>query len=46
MKTFHFFPDHLGSPRLITGNGGTEYVRRTYYRFGREAAPVYHCSHA
>ena len=40
-KTLHFFTDHLGSPRLITGSGGAEYVRRTYYPFGREA-PAYH----
>lgn len=36
-KTLHFFPDHLGSPRLITGNAGAEFNRRTYYPFGRLA---------
>jgi RHS repeat-associated protein len=36
MKTLHYHLDHLGSPRLITGNGGTEVARHTYYPFGEE----------
>ena len=34
--TLHFHRDHLGTPRLITGNGGVEVSRHTYYPFGRE----------
>jgi len=37
VQTLHFFPDHLGSPRLITGNGGTKIAFHTYYPFGAEA---------
>jgi RHS repeat-associated protein len=36
-KTLHFHLDHLGTPRLITGNGGVEISRHTYYPFGEEA---------
>jgi len=36
-RTLHFFNDHLGSPRLITANGGTKLSFHTYYPFGREA---------
>ncbi len=36
-QTLHFFPDHLGSPRLITGNGGTKVALHTYFPFGVEA---------
>ena len=39
-KTLHFFSDHLGSPRLITGSRGAEFSRRTFYPFGRETAPA------
>jgi len=35
--TLHFFPDHLGSARLVTGNGGRLVARHTYYPFGGEA---------
>jgi RHS repeat-associated protein len=35
-KVRHFFPDHLGTPRVITGNGGAELSRHTYYAFGEE----------
>ena len=31
------FPDHLGTPRLITANGGTNVALHTYYPFGGEA---------
>ncbi|MEO8035616.1 MAG: RHS repeat-associated core domain-containing protein [Acidobacteriota bacterium] len=34
--TMHFFPDHLGTPRLITGSGGAVLSRHTYYPFGDE----------
>jgi RHS repeat-associated protein len=36
-KTLHYHLDHLGTPRLITGNGGVEVARHTYYPFGEEA---------
>ena len=31
-----FHPDHLGTPRLITGNGGAQLGLHTYYPFGVE----------
>jgi RHS repeat-associated protein len=34
----HFHLDHLGTPRLITGNGGTQVGLHTYYPFGVEVA--------
>jgi len=36
-RTRHFHLDHLGTPRLITGSGGAEISRHTYYPFGQEA---------
>jgi RHS repeat-associated protein len=36
-QTLHFFPDHLGSPRLITGKGGMKVAAHTYFPFGEEA---------
>ncbi|HYK05022.1 MAG TPA: RHS repeat-associated core domain-containing protein [Thermoanaerobaculia bacterium] len=38
-KTLYFHLDHLGTPRLITGNGGAEISRHTYHPFGEEIAP-------
>jgi len=38
-QTLHYFTDHLGSPRLITGNGGMKVSAHTYYPFGVEATP-------
>jgi RHS repeat-associated protein len=38
-KARHFHLDHLGTPRLITGNGGVELSRHTYHPFGEEIAP-------
>jgi len=35
-KTLHFHLDHLGTPRLITGNGGTKISEHQYYPFGLE----------
>ena len=35
-RTRHFHLDHLGTPRLITGNGGAEVSRHTYHPFGEE----------
>jgi RHS repeat-associated protein len=35
-KVRHFHVDHLGTPRLVTGNGGVELSRHTYYSFGSE----------
>jgi RHS repeat-associated protein len=35
-----FHPDHLGTPRLITGGGGAELSRHRYYPFGQEVDPV------
>lgn len=34
--TLHFFTDHLGTPRLITGSGGAVIFKHTYYPFGQE----------
>lgn len=39
-KTLHFHVDHLGTPRLITGNGGAEVSRHTYFAFGSEVDPA------
>lgn len=39
-KTLHFHVDHLGTPRLITGNGGAEVSRHTYFPFGAEVQPA------
>jgi RHS repeat-associated protein len=38
--TLHYFNDHLGSPRLVTGNGGVKIALHTYFPFGSEATPV------
>jgi RHS repeat-associated protein len=38
-KVLHFHPDHLGSPRLITGNGGAKVEEHRYYAFGEELTP-------
>ncbi len=41
-RRYQYHLDHLGTPRLITGNGGVEISRHTYYAFGTEvpgAAP-------
>ena len=38
-KIRHLHPDHLGTPRLITGSGGVELSRHTYYPFGGEVPP-------
>jgi len=35
--TLHYFSDHLGTPRLITGNGGAKVALHTYFPFGAEA---------
>jgi RHS repeat-associated protein len=35
----HFHNDHLGTPRLVTGAGGSVYERSNYFAFGREATP-------
>ena len=37
VRRYQYHLDHLGTPRLITGNGGVEISRHTYYPFGREA---------
>lgn len=39
-KTLHFHLDHLGTPRLMTGNGGTEISRHSYHPFGEEIDPL------
>ena len=36
----HFHVDHLGSPRLITGNGGVRIAEKTYEPFGRKVSTV------
>jgi RHS repeat-associated protein len=38
-KVLHFHPDHLGTPRLITGNGGAKVEENRYYAFGEELTP-------
>jgi RHS repeat-associated protein len=38
-KTRHFHLDHLGTPRLITGNAGAEISRHIYHPFGEEDSP-------
>lgn len=38
-KVRHFHLDHLGTPRLTTGNGGAEIARRSYAPFGAELTP-------
>jgi RHS repeat-associated protein len=35
-RTLHFHPDHLGTPRLITGNGGALVSTRELHPFGEE----------
>jgi RHS repeat-associated protein len=35
-KVLHYHADHLGTPRLITGNGGAQVGRHDYYPFGLE----------
>jgi RHS repeat-associated protein len=35
-KTLHYHLDHLGTPRLITGNGGAQVSLHTYDPFGAE----------
>ncbi|HEX2101287.1 MAG TPA: RHS repeat-associated core domain-containing protein, partial [Candidatus Synoicihabitans sp.] len=35
-NTHHFHLDHLGTPRVITGNGGARISTHTYAPFGRE----------
>jgi RHS repeat-associated protein len=37
-KTLHYHADHLGTPRLITGNGGAQVGRHDYYPYGLEIA--------
>ncbi|MFP5245805.1 MAG: RHS repeat-associated core domain-containing protein [Thermoanaerobaculia bacterium] len=36
-KTLHYFLDHLGTPRVITNNGGVRIATHTYLPFGAEA---------
>ena len=35
-KVRQFHPDHLGTPRLITGNGGVAIAQPRYFAFGQE----------
>jgi RHS repeat-associated protein len=35
-KVLRFHPDHLGTPRLITANGGVEVARPRYFPFGQD----------
>jgi RHS repeat-associated protein len=34
--TYHYHLDHLGTPRMITANGGVLVAKHTYYPFGAE----------
>ncbi|MDX2000063.1 MAG: RHS repeat-associated core domain-containing protein, partial [Thermoanaerobaculia bacterium] len=36
-QTTHYTLDHLGTPRLATGNGGTTLAYHAYFPFGEEA---------
>jgi RHS repeat-associated protein len=36
-KTLHYFPDHLGTPRLITDQGGMQVGLASYFPFGAPA---------
>jgi RHS repeat-associated protein len=36
----HFYLDHLGTPRLITGNGGARIAEKTYRPFGGKVSGV------
>jgi len=36
----HFHLDHLGTPRLVTGDGGARIAEHDYYPFGVEITPV------
>lgn len=36
-RTLHYHLDHLGTPRVITGNGGAVVGQHTYHAFGKEA---------
>ena len=38
-NTHHFHLDHLGTPRVITGDGGVRISAHTYSPFGRELTP-------
>ncbi len=38
-KIRHFHLDHLGTPRLITGNGGAQVAQHHYQPFGPEVSP-------
>jgi RHS repeat-associated protein len=37
-NTLQFHLDHLGTPRVITGNGGVRLATHTYFPFGRETS--------
>lgn len=39
-KRRFFHLDHLGTPRLITGNGGVQVSAHTYFPFGEEVTPA------
>jgi RHS repeat-associated protein len=39
-ETQHFHPDHLGTPRLITGASGAQRGRHDYTPFGIETTPT------
>lgn len=37
-RTLHYHLDQLGTPRVITGNGGAVVGQHTYHAFGKEAS--------
>jgi RHS repeat-associated protein len=39
-ETVHFHPDHLGSPRLISGTGGAFRAYHLYHPYGAEATAI------
>jgi len=39
-EIYHLHPDHLGTPRLVTGNSGVKKAFHAYYPFGEEATTI------
>lgn len=39
-EVYHIHPDHLGSPRLVTGNSGVKRAFHAYYPYGEEATGI------
>ncbi len=39
-EVYHLHPDHLGSPRLVTGNSGVKRAFHAYHPYGAEATAI------